>query len=113
MQCRCVPPPPPKEAVQNSDLVFIGSVVKINKIADNQLAVLFKVNNVIKGDSLSNVVIRTAASSASCGYNFVKNSMYIVYATKGENRIYHTHTCTRTSLLEHATQDVEELGIEI
>ncbi len=54
------------------------------------------------------VFVQTADNSAACGYPFKKGESYIIYGSLQDN-IMQTGLCTRTNLLENATEDLDEL----
>lgn len=120
--CSCLQPESPTKELEKTDLVFIWKVNNIEtKKANNEIVwevqtnfVDFEVNSVIKWDKSSNITVRTPESSATCGYNFTENDDYIVYAYNYKEEGDHgVSLCSRTALLENATDDIEELASEI
>lgn len=112
--CSCVPPPPPKEAMESSSAVFSGKVrsidePKIVRSSIDPVTVTMEVKEVWKGDAEDVVKLKTALSTASCGYHFEVGAEYIVYAY-GEDGEYHTGLCTRTAPLSNAEEDLQALG---
>lgn len=89
-----------REAYKDSDAVFSGEVLKIDKNPNsNFAAVKFKVDKNWKGKNSSILSVRTAASSAECGYYFEIGKKYLVYAYR-DNRSLHVSICSRTALLD-------------
>lgn len=115
--CSCAPPDSPMEELNNSSAVFSGKVVEItdkNKNAIFQssadlLDIRFTVNKTWKGIDESEVVVKSSRDSASCGFEFVLNEEYLVYANEIEGD-YHVNLCSRTASLSEASMDMEELG---
>ncbi|MEH7238944.1 LPXTG cell wall anchor domain-containing protein [Bacillus sp. JJ1562] len=70
---------------------------------------LFEVNESWKGANTSQVIVSTARSGASCGYEFELNKEYIVYAYGDKNQL-ETGYCERTALLSAAGEDLTILG---
>lgn len=99
--CSCMPPPPPAQAVDESDVVFDGTVARIETIdpADgfSALRVDFVVHTQWKGVTEGRVSVLTAGDGATCGVYFELGRRYIVYArdTEPHGRL-ETHLCTRT-----------------
>jgi hypothetical protein len=109
MACRCAPPPPPKKALESATAVFLGTVTNIDRASGGSLQVTFKVATNFKGVKTEHVVVRTSASSASCGYGFTEGEVYLVYCT-GEADKLSTNLCSRTREASRAAEDLKELG---
>lgn len=114
--CSCAPPPSVEEELERKTAVFSGKVIEIsgpnNKIlrsSADPVAVLLEVDTIWKGINASQVMISTAESSASCGFNFDLNTEYLVYAY-GEEDDLQTGLCERTTLLSSASDDLSILG---
>ena len=56
------------------------------------------------------ITIKTAQSSAACGFNFEENQKYIVYASQYDDDYLEVSLCSRTGLLSNAIEDLQELG---
>ena len=107
--CSCLEPPPPQEAYEDSDIVFSGELSNI--ILDDSgyyYEVTFQIIDIWKGDDFEEIIILTETSSDACGYDFQINQEYLVYAYYYNGGIY-TNICTRTNLLEYASEDLEYL----
>lgn len=111
--CSCIQAPPPDEALASSTAVFAGQVTEIAAPADrggsDPVVVTFAVSKGWKGAGQPTIVVNTSASSASCGFEFVKGQEYLVYASENEGHLQ-TGLCSRTSLLASAANDLAVLG---
>ena len=108
--CSCLEPPPPEEAYEEADIVFSGEVTNI--VVDESgyyYEVTFLTNDIWKGELQDEVIILTETTSDACGYEFQIHSEYLVYAYNYVSGIY-TNICTRTNLLEYASEDLEYLN---
>ena len=109
--CSCVPPRPPLEALARADAVFSGEGVSMEgprgwwASSADPITVEFRVNAVWKGEIYETMFIRTAWSSASCGFEFVLDEQYLVYAHEGWASL-----CSRTKTIDKASEDFMELG---
>lgn len=109
--CSCAPPRPPFEALARADAVFSGEVVSMKEprgwlsSSTDPITIEFKVSAVWKGDIHETVFIKTAWSSASCGYEFALGEQYLVYAREGR-----TSLCSRTKSIHAAIEDFAALG---
>jgi len=112
--CTCDVPGSPTEELLAADLVFAGEVVRIDSTTAGlfaELAVYLRVLRVWKGADSLKVNLRTAASSAACGYPFQIGAQYLVYAYQSQaDGSFGTGLCTRNSLLSAAEKDLTELG---
>ena len=108
--CSCMEPPPPEEAYEEADVVLLGKVINID-LDDSgyYFEVSIQTIDVWKGDVLDEVIILTETSSDACGYNFQINNEYLIYAYSYNSGIY-TNICTRTNLLEYASEDLDYLN---
>ena len=107
--CRCLPPKPPKEAMENSLGVFAGKVTA-TKVDGRQLIATVTVSQAWKGAPTTKVTVRTANSSAACGCGFQADKEYLFYCTGEKDGVWATNSCTRTRLLGSAKEDLEALG---
>jgi hypothetical protein len=106
--CSCAGPRPASEVYQESDAVFVGKAVDI-KSKDHFNIVQFDVDMAWKGVPEGTVLVKTAESSATCGYDFEQGQNYLVYAHNSSNYLS-TGTCGRTQPFEGAFQDLAYLG---
>ena len=109
--CSCTPTPDTKTVYNNSSVVFVGQVEKVEhsnyRPGYNQIT--FRSLSVLKGEEevlQDHLVIYTKSSEQECGYPFYLGLDYVVYAT-GIPAFYQTDKCTRNILLDKA---LEELG---
>jgi len=117
--CSCMQPLSPDEELPNYDAVFSGKVTDIVEKDPNDqvfssidpVFVTFDVNTVWKGDKKDTITIKTAQSSASCGFYFEENQEYIVYASQYDSKYLEVSLCSRTGLLSDAIEDLQELSI--
>jgi len=109
--CSCVQPPGPKDAAQNSTAVFEGRVTRIDD-PQGEPKVHFKMVRSFKGPSSESIEVRTANSSAACGYGFEEGQSYLVYANDFEGTLS-ASLCSRTRLITEATEDLNELGLGV
>ena len=113
--CSCIPPRPPLEALERADAVFSGDVISISEpkglfgswlaSSTDPVTVEFRVHSVWKGEIHETLFIQTAWSSASCGFEFVQDERYIVYAREGWVSL-----CSRTRSIDKASEDLKALG---
>ena len=112
--CSCVPPDPPKEALANSDVVFMGTVVSVREFerddgllsSTDPTTVEFSVRTVWKGTVSQPMFLTTRRWSESCGYPFLEGVTYVVYSRDGLT----VSLCSRTRPFSEATDDLIELG---
>ena len=111
--CSCRPPGSPAAALADATAVFAGRVTAISTPANSggpdPTEVTFTVARSWKGADRSTMVLRTPASSASCGVDFVQGQEYLVYARDSEGRL-ETNLCSRTTQLGMAGEDLAVLG---
>ncbi len=115
-RCSCIPPVPPREALGQSDAVFAGRVVSVTERREEDpghpggphLEVRIVAGRRWKGAGADTVVVRTADSSAACGYPFEAGGEYLVYA-RGEDAL-RVVSCSRTRPLAQAGEDLAALG---
>ena len=110
--CSCEYPSSPDDALKNSDAVFSGKVLSLQetntgymKSSADPVVVTFEVDDVWKGPQTKTITVSTAASSASCGYEFQEGEKYIVYAN-GQESSLSTGLCSRTTLFANADEDL-------
>lgn len=134
LACSCVPPGAPRDEAARARAVFVGEVVEVapageaakksgGKCAqetgwhlavpnEGGVRVRFKVSRVWKNVAGGEVVIKTPASSAACGYAFRKGESYVVYAYGGDDALGQLTTglCSRTRPVSAAEEDLRDLG---
>jgi hypothetical protein len=116
LACKCAPPPPVPEALQQASAVFEGSVTQLAPAGD-ELEVSLRVTQAWKGVSTETVRVRTRKDTAACGVAFEVGHSYLVYAnqsTTSESSIpLEVLRCGRTLPAEDAEQDFAQLGIGV
>ena len=108
--CSCMEPPPPEDAYEEADVVFSGEVT--NMVISEEgyyYEVTFQIIDIWKGEYLEEITVLTELFSDTCGYPFQINNEYLVYAYTYSWGIY-TNICTRTNLLEYASEDLDYLN---
>lgn len=110
--CECATPESPAIELSKAEAVFTGKVIKIDKSKYNEsiLNVKFKVLKAYKGISDEFIVVNTSYSGFSCGFPFVENEEYLIYASSREG-ILSTSICSRTKKLSEAREDLAELDV--
>ena len=120
LACSCIPPSHPLESVDSSTSVFLWTVNKIESVTRTteywdieENKVEFNVLYNVKWTEWKTQAITTSKDSAACGFNFEEWKDYIVYAYEvSENQLW-VSLCSRTALLENATEDIQSLNIDI
>ena len=112
--CSCISNPPPLEALEEADAVFLGLVVKTVRDAEDinggSLFATIKVDKTWKGDIGRQIVVRTAPNTGLCGFPFGDGRRYIVYARVDEDGGLRASLCSRTARIEEAEDDLLALG---
>ena len=116
--CSCMQPLSPDEEVSKYDAVFSGKVINVSEVNLNDpilsssepMLVTLDIDKVWKGDKKETIIVKTALTSASCGFPFVENQEYIVYAAAYNDETLEVNSCSRTSLLSDAIEDLQELN---
>jgi len=113
LACSCAYPLSPEKEFERADYIFEGTVLSINSPATfvqstaDPAEVTFSVHTGWKGNLSEKMIIQTARSDVSCGYPFVVDSTYIVYAF-GDHK--QTYLCSRTTIIAAADADLHFLG---
>lgn len=106
----------PREAMEQADLVFAGTVTAVSAPYFDEMALLvdakLTVQRAWKGEASRTMSITTPATGSVCGVNFQEGYDYLVYAyeSEGGQQRYFTYTCLRTGLLSRAEEDLHFLG---
>jgi hypothetical protein len=95
--------------VKGDSLVLSGKVLDVttNNVSSG-LKVTFGVTRVFQGKADPVIVISTDYEGKACGFPFMKDSSYLVYAFKG--RSIRTDICSDTRLLAPNENPEKELG---
>ncbi len=107
LACSCAPPHEVPEAVDNATRVFVGSVIEVEDVDAFHQRVTFRVKEHFKGSPVEMVELVTAKSSVMCGYPFLEDASYVVYA-HGKDGDLGTGSCSRTTLAMQGS-DLEKL----
>jgi hypothetical protein len=115
--CSCAEPPPPKEALQLANAVFVGRVIETRAATIDfggedvrGVVVTVAVDRLWKGPHKRTIKIVTGRGHGDCGFNFRTGQDYLVYAYdywNGADHELRTDICTRT----HELRDREEAEI--
>jgi len=122
--CSCMQPLSPNEEMPKFDAVFSGKVIEIiekhpswpSESSTDPVFATIDVYTIWKGEKNKTITVKTASSSASCGFNFEKNQEYIIYAASYNNEEeegdddLQVSLCSRTGLLSDADVDLQALG---
>jgi hypothetical protein len=108
------------QSVWNSEAVFVATVASLGPEIDSERqigtlrigwrerVVMLKVTEAFRGVEVGDLTVRTAASSASCGFSFESARDYVVFAdTDPFSRALTVSLCSSTALVE---ESVEELA---
>lgn len=119
--CSCAGPETVEAALQSKSHIFAGTVTKIDKrsglrlpwgsyFSGDPVSITFHVTEVWKGGPESQLTVRTAMGSESCGIEtFQVGQPYLVYAHKYNGELS-TNICERTKPLASAAEDLQLLG---
>lgn len=116
--CSCAPPQgTARDSLAARDAVFSGRVVGLRlprrgpdgHREEGTLIASFEVERSWKGRFGQGVEVRTAISSAACGFPFRLGQRYLVFAS-GHPKLLGTNLCARTAALVESEQALRELG---
>jgi hypothetical protein len=124
--CSCAMPPGSQkeraeQALSDSDAVFSGEVVEIDKSPPPDKEVRFnpdygkpvivtlRVSDVWKGPEQETLEVNTRIFGAGCGYPFKEGQEYLVYAPEGKRGLT-VGLCSETKELSKAGADLALLG---
>lgn len=118
--CSCAGPRPPCEYYGKTAAIFLGRVVgsaqrksyvddKGNKTVYDVGSIRFLVQENYKGAEGYEVEIHSGTGGGDCGYWFLRNESYVVYAYRTDEGQLWTSICSRTKLAIHASEDLEFL----
>lgn len=120
VRCSCIQPPPPQVARTAADAVFLGTVVGLREIeldldhsevGYHVREITFQVHAAWRGleTATERVVVTTGLGGGDCGFEFTRDSIYLVYANGSDGKLS-TSICSRTALASDAEEDFEALG---
>ena len=117
--CSCIRPGPPCDYYGSTDAIFLGRVVgaaqQKNSVDENGNKTVYDVGTIrflvqenYKGAPGYEVEIHSGTGGGDCGYWFLRNESYVVYAHRSseDNKLY-TSICTRTKHVTYAKEDLE------
>jgi hypothetical protein len=118
--CSCAQPGPPCSNYGEAAAIFLGRVVGSaerksytdeagNKTIYDVGTIRFLVQESFKGVSGYEVEIHSGTGGGDCGYWFLRNESYLVYAYKNSKDNLYTSICTRTADVSNAKEDLEFL----
>lgn len=113
--CSCDKADTLKEAVQNSNIAFTGRVssVRASPLRKGYIEVDFSVFSQYKNEFSDmpheKVLIYTSSEKDSCGFPFLLEQDYLVFAT-GTPAFYQVSKCSRTAVVDVATKDIQKLN---
>jgi hypothetical protein len=117
LACECAATPSVRDALRAAAAVFEGRVTKLTPLGAHDLVVELSVVRTWKGAETEHILLRTAAAPAACGFAFVPDESYLVYADGGPSQAdlpgLQVSPCGRTKLTTAATADLTELGIGV
>lgn len=106
--CKCAPPKSPLQYLKRVDAAFVGEVVRVKK-ANYRKYVKMKVLQPFKGINSTYVKIDTGMGGGDCGFYFLKDQKYLVYAYRKDNALK-TGICTRTKHFDNAQNEIKVLS---
>lgn len=105
--CKCREKPPAKEALVQSDAVFLGKVTSVTEMG-NEIVATFEVMQSWKGVKESKIIVQSGTHS--CGFRFEMGKEYVVYGYNSEGKLS-TNLCTRTRSFDGKDKsEIEALG---
>lgn len=114
--CSCAVSLSVESELPSQTAVFSGKAVEVaepkrgmNSSSADLIPVTFEVDQTWKGEIRKEQIIRTARSGESCGFEFVENQEYLVYAS-GETNNLEVNLCGRTQVLLTSGKDIAALG---
>ncbi|WP_027084415.1 hypothetical protein [Cohnella panacarvi] len=104
-----------KGKLERSHVVFLGKVTDkggTKKFDHGRLRKYsFEVDQAWKGTNEKHITIYSYdGPGASCGFEFEKNQVYLVYSYKGDNNLFQTNLCSGNLNLSQASDDLQQLG---
>ena len=100
---------PPEEEFENANAVFSGQVTNIVEDWYNGFnEISINVNDIWKGSIDNQIII--LSSLDDCGYYFQIDEEYLIYGYYSQLNYIWTDICTRTNLLEYASEDLDYLN---
>lgn len=90
-RCSCAPVTE-AQSLEAADLVFVGVITNedrsgVRRSSMDPVLLTFRVDSVEKGSAGSSVVVKTAVSDASCGWEYSAKTVYRVYVRDGQTNL--------------------------
>lgn len=108
--CTCYAPPPPCYNYSKFDVVFVGTVTKVNSEGDeNQFEPKVEINVEKNYKGINSDLAITRNWASSCAWEFSEGEKFLFYGNKtktGENH-FTTGFCTRTSIYDEKLADFD------
>jgi hypothetical protein len=112
--CSCAMPGSTQESIDNTDVIFSGTVQDVRMSGEMQFGVSMTVDEEWKGLEASEsgeLTVYTATDSAACGYAFEEGEEYLVYGYRDEETgDVRVNLCSATKLLDQADEDIALLS---
>lgn len=113
--CSCLPPEPPKEALEKAEAVFVGRLIEAREEGGGDMLARrryqFEVSRYWKGEPSKTTTLTSAVSSAACGRSYAQDEEYLIYASVDANGGgLVDFLCSRTRTLASADEDLAVLG---
>jgi hypothetical protein len=105
--CKCAPPPTVALSYDAATAVFIGKVEKIEEVRYQRVVTLRLIEG-FKGTTTKTITLHTGSGGGDCGYGFLLNRSYLVYAG-GTADDLGTNICSRTKSVGKASLELSEL----
>lgn len=118
--CSCAPGPSLQVALEQSPLVFVGTVRAISKSPPTNLEgrrafnldneVEFEVERVFKGDDRDRVTVLTSSSTPACGFPFESGIRYLVYTFQRDDSLPGVSLCGETKAAHESEDELRALA---
>lgn len=111
--CSCIRQQPPCASYKETGAVFVALVTAVDEPDKNPDAPPYAhltVERAFKGIGETKIKMWQGTGGGDCSFVFEKGERYLIYADyDAETRQFHTNTCTRSSRLAHASDDLDYL----
>jgi hypothetical protein len=105
--CKCAPAPSVLLSYDAATTVFMGKVQSIQEVK-YQRVVTLRIIEAFKGAQVKTITLHTGSGGGDCGFPFVLNRSYLVYASGTLNDLG-TNICSRTKGVAKASPELGEL----
>src|ERR1700683_2406214 len=107
--CSCAPPPPPCQAISQSQLVFLGTVTEMTTQSGSFKTIRMSVDRAFKGDLKK--LIDLFDDGMCDGPVLQIGKQYLMYTSGDPNGPVPARGCTRSRRLEDAEEDLNFLQL--